>query len=102
MTYHIQFAVTADCHFIIHIPPLRRHLTGLYRHQTPEELRQRPGLTGDNRGSTGKVLKCLIPPESTGSHRYGPATTGLALGTTGTATRTTGTAPSERRFTYVM
>ncbi|KAH3793492.1 hypothetical protein DPMN_147004 [Dreissena polymorpha] len=41
---------------------LRRHSPGLYRHQTPAELRQRPGPTGDNRGSTGKVFKCLIPP----------------------------------------
>ncbi|KAH3833060.1 hypothetical protein DPMN_106361 [Dreissena polymorpha] len=27
------------------IPQLRRHSPGLYRHQTPAELRQRPGLT---------------------------------------------------------
>ncbi|KAH3831536.1 hypothetical protein DPMN_032886 [Dreissena polymorpha] len=45
------------------IPSLRRHSPGLYGHQTPTELRQRPGLTGDNRGSTGKVFKCSIPLE---------------------------------------
>ncbi|KAH3719655.1 hypothetical protein DPMN_062505 [Dreissena polymorpha] len=87
----MQFAVTADCYFPVQnmpcftvrtkiqtkrlnpvkadrarlspgIPSLRRHSAGLYRHQTPTELRQRPALIGDNRGSTGKVLKCLIPP----------------------------------------
>ncbi|KAH3690202.1 hypothetical protein DPMN_194002 [Dreissena polymorpha] len=69
----MQFAVTADCHCPVQkmpcftvrmniktkrlIPvkagraPVYRHSPGLYRHQTPTELRQRPGLTGDNRGS---------------------------------------------------
>ncbi|KAH3708162.1 hypothetical protein DPMN_067601 [Dreissena polymorpha] len=71
----MQFAVTADCQFPVHehsnekvkpgesrqspgIQSLRRHSPGLYRHQTPAELGQRPGLTGDNRGSTWKVFKC--------------------------------------------
>ncbi|KAH3797617.1 hypothetical protein DPMN_151201 [Dreissena polymorpha] len=47
-------------------PSLRRHSPGLYRHQTPAELRQRPGLTKDNRGSTGKEL-----PVRTGNNRLG-------------------------------
>ncbi|KAH3875547.1 hypothetical protein DPMN_038815 [Dreissena polymorpha] len=40
-------------------PSLRRHSPGLYRHQTPAELRQRPGLTGDNR-FIPEVLNILI------------------------------------------
>ncbi|KAH3832602.1 hypothetical protein DPMN_108308 [Dreissena polymorpha] len=87
----MQFAVTADCHFPVQkmpcftvrmniqtkrlnpvkagrVPAEPRYtvttpaLTGAIPVQTPAELRQRPGLTGDNRGSTGKVFKCLIPP----------------------------------------
>ncbi|KAH3889121.1 hypothetical protein DPMN_013171 [Dreissena polymorpha] len=53
-------------------------LNGAIPASDPTEQRQRPGYTGDNRGSTWK-----------------------ALGTTGTASGTTGTAPSERRFTFV-
>jgi len=87
-------------------PSLRRHSPGLYRHQTPAELRQRPGLTGDNRGSTGKVFKCLIPPGWTRSYREGPATTSVASGTTGTVPGTTGikhlnTFPVESRLSPV-
>ncbi|KAH3892817.1 hypothetical protein DPMN_016947 [Dreissena polymorpha] len=33
--------------------------------------RGRPGWTGENRGSTGKVLNCLIPPGRTGNDRRG-------------------------------
>ncbi|KAH3710949.1 hypothetical protein DPMN_070447 [Dreissena polymorpha] len=87
----MQFAVTVDCHFPVQkmpcftvrmniqtkrlnpvkagrVPAEPRYivttpaLTGAIPVQTPAELRQRPGLTGDNRGSTGKVFKCLIPP----------------------------------------
>ncbi|KAH3800375.1 hypothetical protein DPMN_154008 [Dreissena polymorpha] len=46
------------------IPSLRRHSPGLYRHQTPAELRQRPGLTGDNRDSTGKSRLFPVPSRS--------------------------------------
>ncbi|KAH3855727.1 hypothetical protein DPMN_098299 [Dreissena polymorpha] len=60
----MQFAVTADCHFPVQNMPcftVRMNIQ-TKRLTTPAELRQRPGLTGDNRGSTGKVFKCLIPP----------------------------------------
>ncbi|KAH3739638.1 hypothetical protein DPMN_046292 [Dreissena polymorpha] len=33
---------------------LRRHSPGLYRHQTPAELRQRPGLNGTTGTPPGK------------------------------------------------
>ncbi|KAH3810046.1 hypothetical protein DPMN_138428 [Dreissena polymorpha] len=52
----------------------------------PGLYRDAPGTTGMNRGSIGKVLKCLIP-------QGGPATTGAAPGTAGTAPRTTATTP---------
>ncbi|KAH3804247.1 hypothetical protein DPMN_132529 [Dreissena polymorpha] len=55
--------------------------------------RDAPDTTGINRGSTGKVLKCLNP-------REGPATTGAAPGTTGTVPGTTGTAPKFHRGPY--
>ncbi|KAH3738933.1 hypothetical protein DPMN_045576 [Dreissena polymorpha] len=91
----MQFSVTADCHFPVQKmpcftvrmniqtkrlnpvkacrvpaePPVYRHYAGTHRVYTGirplAELRQRPGLTGDNRGSTGKVFKCLIPPGRT-------------------------------------
>ncbi|KAH3877206.1 hypothetical protein DPMN_001067 [Dreissena polymorpha] len=86
----MQFAVTADCHFPVQKMPcftVRMNiqtkrlnpvkagrgpaepwytvttpaLTGAITVQTPLKLRQRPGLTGDNWGSTGKVFKCLTP-----------------------------------------
>ncbi|KAH3838938.1 hypothetical protein DPMN_112355 [Dreissena polymorpha] len=39
----------------------------------PALYRDASGTTGMNRGSTGKVLKCLIPPGVTGKDRQRPA-----------------------------
>ncbi|KAH3893618.1 hypothetical protein DPMN_017766 [Dreissena polymorpha] len=81
-TYHMQFAVTADCHF-----PVQKMLSFTVR-MNIQTKRLNPVKAG------------RVPAEPR-SYREGPAMTGLALETTRTAPGTTGTAPSEHRLTNV-
>ena len=74
---------------IRHLPGWTGALPG-WTGSPPEWTVDDRGQPGLHQGSTGKVLKCIIPPGWTGSHRVGPATTGLAPGTTGTVPGTTG------------
>ena len=76
-----------------------RDLTGWTGARAGDD-RDEPGMTGNNRGSTGKVLKRLTPPGQTGNHRQRPATTGAAPATTETAPGTTGTTPYLYRGPY--
>ncbi|KAH3772018.1 hypothetical protein DPMN_173349 [Dreissena polymorpha] len=51
------------------IPSLRRHSPGKYRHQTPTELRQRPGLTGAPPGKYSNVQYLWHEPGVNGKDR---------------------------------